>query len=91
MIEWSGPAGGRSVTGRVAAVSGLRARFGVWHDWGMSYLGRSGARQPAVCVGIGVVPAHATALGRARPEPLRWPVDSTAPTLSLVDATGSTA
>jgi IclR family transcriptional regulator, acetate operon repressor len=50
----------------LAAITGLRARFGVWHERGVSFLDRAGGRGPRVRVpGLDVVPVHATALGRA--------------------------
>jgi len=50
----------------LAAITGLRAPFGVWHERGVSVLDRAGGRGPRVCMpGLDVVPVHATAVGRA--------------------------
>jgi DNA-binding IclR family transcriptional regulator len=50
----------------LASVTGLRARFGVWHERGVSILDRAAGRRPGVCMsGLNVVPVHATALGMA--------------------------
>jgi DNA-binding IclR family transcriptional regulator len=50
----------------LASITGLRARFGVWHERGVSFLDRPGGRGTEVCVpGLGVLPVHATAVGRA--------------------------
>jgi DNA-binding IclR family transcriptional regulator len=50
----------------LASITGLRARFGVWHERGVSFLDRAGGRAPGVCVpGLDVLPMHATAVGRA--------------------------
>jgi hypothetical protein len=50
----------------LASVTGLRARFGVWHERGVSILDRAAGRGPGVCVsGLDVVPVHATALDGA--------------------------
>ena len=50
----------------LASISGLRARFGVWHERGVSVLERPGGRGrwPSVS-GLRVLPVHATAIGRA--------------------------
>jgi DNA-binding IclR family transcriptional regulator len=42
--------------------TGLRARFGVWNELGVSYLERAGGRCSS---GLTILPAHATALGKA--------------------------
>jgi DNA-binding IclR family transcriptional regulator len=50
----------------LAVITGLRARFGVWQERGVSFLDRAGGRGAGVCVpGLAVVPVHATAMGRA--------------------------
>jgi DNA-binding IclR family transcriptional regulator len=50
----------------VGLATGLRARFGVWNGLGVSYLERSpGSRHGSCRSGLGVLPAHATALGKA--------------------------
>lgn len=49
----------------LASITGLHARFGVWHERGVSFLDRSGGRGPGLCVpGLDVLPVHATAVGR---------------------------
>jgi DNA-binding IclR family transcriptional regulator len=46
--------------------TGLRARFGVWNDVGISYLERAAERGSGRCSsGLTFLPAHATALGKA--------------------------
>jgi DNA-binding IclR family transcriptional regulator len=46
--------------------TGLRARFGVWNEVGVSYLERSADRGSGRCSsGLTILPAHATALGKA--------------------------
>jgi DNA-binding IclR family transcriptional regulator len=46
--------------------SGSRARFGVWNELGVSYLERATDRGGARCSsGLAILPAHATALGKA--------------------------
>ena len=50
----------------LASITGLRARFGVWHERGVSVLDRAGGRGLGVCMpGLDVLPVHATAVGRA--------------------------
>ena len=50
----------------VGLATGLRARFGVWNGLGVSYLERSpGSRHGSCRSGLRVLPAHATALGKA--------------------------
>jgi DNA-binding IclR family transcriptional regulator len=50
----------------LASITGLHARFGVWHERGVSVLDRAGGRGPRVGMpGLGVLPVHATAVGRA--------------------------
>ena len=50
----------------LASITGLRARFGVWHEDGVSCLDRAGGRGPGACVsGLRLLPLHATAMGRA--------------------------
>jgi DNA-binding IclR family transcriptional regulator len=50
----------------LASITGLRARFGVWHERGVSFLDRPGGRETGVCAsGLGVLPVHAAAVGRA--------------------------
>jgi DNA-binding IclR family transcriptional regulator len=54
----------------LVTVTGLRARFGMWHECGVSYLERSPV-PGAPCVSgaeisaAGILPMHATALGKA--------------------------
>jgi DNA-binding IclR family transcriptional regulator len=46
--------------------TGLRARFGVWNELGVSYLERAADRGSGRCSsGLTILPAHATALGKA--------------------------
>jgi DNA-binding IclR family transcriptional regulator len=46
--------------------TGLRARFGVWNELGVSYLERTADRGSGRCSsGLTILPAHATALGKA--------------------------
>src|SRR5919112_3114481 len=46
--------------------TGLRARFGVWNDLGVSYLERAAEKGSGRCSsGLTFLPAHASALGKA--------------------------
>jgi DNA-binding IclR family transcriptional regulator len=45
--------------------TGLRARFGVWNEVGISYLERAGRGSGRCSSGLTILPAHATALGKA--------------------------
>jgi DNA-binding IclR family transcriptional regulator len=45
--------------------TGLRARFGVWNELGVSYLERSDRGSGRCSSGLTILPAHATALGKA--------------------------
>jgi DNA-binding IclR family transcriptional regulator len=46
--------------------TGLRARFGVWNELGVSYLERAADRGSGRCSsGLTILPTHATALGKA--------------------------
>lgn len=46
--------------------TGLRARFGVWNELGVSYLERAADRGSGRCSsGLTILPAHATAVGKA--------------------------
>jgi DNA-binding IclR family transcriptional regulator len=50
----------------VGIATGLRARFGVWNEVGVSYLERAAERGSGRCSsGLTILPAHATALGKA--------------------------
>jgi DNA-binding IclR family transcriptional regulator len=54
------------VLGDLAAATGLRARFGVWHEFGVTYIERAAGPADTSCTtGLRVLPAHATALGKA--------------------------
>jgi DNA-binding IclR family transcriptional regulator len=45
--------------------TGLRARFGVWNELGVSYLERADRGSGRCSSGLTILPAHATALGKA--------------------------
>jgi DNA-binding IclR family transcriptional regulator len=67
---WSGFAALRAhVTAAVvdlADITGLHVRFGVWHEQGVSHLGRSGgSSSEEVRTRSEVLPTHATAIGKA--------------------------
>jgi DNA-binding IclR family transcriptional regulator len=50
----------------LGTATGLRARFGVWNELGVSYLERAADRGSGRCAsGLTILPAHATALGKA--------------------------
>jgi Bacterial transcriptional regulator len=50
----------------LAEVTGSRVRFGVWHERGVSALTHPGGRRRGVAsLGTELLPAHATALGKA--------------------------
>jgi DNA-binding IclR family transcriptional regulator len=49
----------------LGTATGLRARFGVWNELGVSYLERADRGGGRCSSGLTILPAHATALGKA--------------------------